>query len=308
MSEGSASASAWHVGNDGLVVSLQQQAHRGRPRWWQMSADDASSTDTNKQLTDMIQYTTKQDWLREVLHSKESFHTSASQSKYGFFFIFMKTENMSPVGLNWTLCKLKLCEKESLIISFWNQYTARNGGFWFYNPLSLTVHADGHLHARILCFFFFFFSLRSSGRASNLTKSPLRVDRFSDPWPWNLLTSHYPFITKTKQPRLNKMHRRSSRGYLCVSDTEDDLTPAECKRGGTLHMMDSSAGTVTVMEEEISRGGWPLMYTELFILRLLFTDASHDTSQLRGFASVALTSNAQLTIKGIPRNGRKLIN
>lgn len=73
-------------------------------------------------------------------------------------------------------------------------------------------------------------------------------------------------------------------------------------------MMDSSAGTVTVMEEEISRGGWPLMYTELFILRLLFTDASHDTSQLRGFASVARTSNAQLTIKGIPRNGPKLIN
>lgn len=50
------------------------------------------------------------------------------------------------------------------------------------------------------------------------------------------------------------------------------------------------------------------MYMELFILCLLFTDASHDTSQLRGFASVALRSNAQLTMKGIPRmDGRLLI-
>lgn len=125
----------------------------------------------------------------------------------------MKTENMSPVGFNSTLCKLKLCEKESSIVSFWNQYAAQIGfWFWFYNPLSLTVHTDRHLYARILCFFFLFFGLRSGGRASNLTKSPLRVDRFSDPWPWNLLTSHYPFITKTKQPRLDRMHRRSLRG------------------------------------------------------------------------------------------------
>lgn len=49
------------------------------------------------------------------------------------------------------------------------------------------------------------------------------------------------------------------------------------------------------------------MYEELFILRLLFTDASHDTSQLRGFASVALRSNAQLTMKGIPRMGGRLL-
>lgn len=36
---GSAWSSAWHVGNEGLVVSFQQQTHRGRPRWWQVSAD-----------------------------------------------------------------------------------------------------------------------------------------------------------------------------------------------------------------------------------------------------------------------------
>lgn len=50
------------------------------------------------------------------------------------------------------------------------------------------------------------------------------------------------------------------------------------------------------------------MYMELFIFCLLFTDASHDTSQLRRIASVALRSNAQLTMKGIPRmEGRLLI-
>lgn len=50
------------------------------------------------------------------------------------------------------------------------------------------------------------------------------------------------------------------------------------------------------------------IYMELFILRLLFTDASLDTSQLRGFASAALGSNAQLTMKGILRmDGRLLI-
>lgn len=50
------------------------------------------------------------------------------------------------------------------------------------------------------------------------------------------------------------------------------------------------------------------MYMELFILRLLLTDASYDTSQLRGFASVALTSTAQLTMKGILQmDGRLLI-
>lgn len=58
-------------------------------------------------------------------------------------------------------------------------------------------------------------------------------------------------------------------------------------------------GTVTIMKEEIScRGG--LDVHELFILHFLFTDASHDTSQLRGFASAELESNAQLTMKGIP--------
>lgn len=147
---------------------------------------------------------------------KEAFiprHLSQNTAFLKTFFFLMKTENMSPVGFNSTLCKLKLCEKESSIVSFWNQYTAQIGfWFWFYNPLSLTVHTDRHLYARILCFFFLFFGLRSGGRASNLTKSPLRVDRFSDPWPWNLLTSHYPFITKTKQPRLDRMHRRSLRG------------------------------------------------------------------------------------------------
>lgn len=50
------------------------------------------------------------------------------------------------------------------------------------------------------------------------------------------------------------------------------------------------------------------MFMELFILCLLFTDASYDTSQLRGFASAALRSNAQLTMKGIPQmDGRLLI-
>lgn len=38
---GSASSSAWHVGNEGLFVSFQQQTHRGRPRWWQVSAEYA---------------------------------------------------------------------------------------------------------------------------------------------------------------------------------------------------------------------------------------------------------------------------
>lgn len=42
------------------------------------------------------------------------------------------------------------------------------------------------------------------------------------------------------------------------------------------------------------------MSLELFILRLLFTDASYDTPQLRGFASVVLGNNAQLTMRGIP--------
>lgn len=47
---------------------------------------------------------------------------------------------------------------------------------------------------------------------------------------------------------------------------------------------------------------------KLFILCLLFKDALNDTPQLRGFASVVLGSNAQLTMKGIPRmDGRLLI-
>ncbi len=67
-------------------------------------------------------------------------------------------------------------------------------------------------------------------------------------------------------------------------------------------------GTLTITKEEISRRLFFLMYMELFILHPLFTDASHDTSQLRRFASVALRSNAQLTMKGIPRmDGRLLI-
>lgn len=54
--------------------------------------------------------------------------------------------------------------------------------------------------------------------------------------------------------------------------------------------------------------GMVLVYMELFILCLLFKDSSYNTSQLRGFASVVLGSNAQLTVKGIPRmNGRLLI-
>lgn len=54
--------------------------------------------------------------------------------------------------------------------------------------------------------------------------------------------------------------------------------------------------------------GVVLIYVEVFILRLLFTDASHDTSQLRRFASVAFRRNAQLTMKGDPTNGWALIN
>lgn len=63
-----------------------------------MSADDAASTDTNKQLTDMIQYTTEQGWLREVLHSKGSFHTSAPQSKYSFLKNFFSYEDRKHVS------------------------------------------------------------------------------------------------------------------------------------------------------------------------------------------------------------------
>jgi len=41
------------------------------------------------------------------------------------------------------------------------------------------------------------------------------------------------------------------------------------------------------------------MYTELFMWRLLFTDASYDdTSQLSRFASALLRIDAQLTMKG----------
>lgn len=50
------------------------------------------------------------------------------------------------------------------------------------------------------------------------------------------------------------------------------------------------------------------MYTDLFVLCLLFTNAFHDTSQLRGSTSVALRSNAQQAMKGIPQmDGRLLI-
>lgn len=65
-------------------------------------------------------------------------------------------------------------------------------------------------------------------------------------------------------------------------------------------------GMLTIMKGEIScKGGHDVHET---ILRLLFTDASHDTSQLRGFASAELESNAQLTMKGTPRmDGHLLI-
>lgn len=62
------------------------------------------------------------------------------------------------------------------------------------------------------------------------------------------------------------------------------------------------------MKEVFFLVGVVFMYVELFILCLLFTDASHDTSQLKGFASAELGNNAQLTMKGIPRmDGRLLI-
>lgn len=52
-----------------------------------------------------------------------------------------------------------------------------------------------------------------------------------------------------------------------------------------------------------------MIYFELFILHRLFIDASYDTSQLRGFASVARGNNVQLTMRGIPgMDGRLLIN
>ena len=93
---GSAS-SAWHVGNEGFVVSFQQQAHRGRPRWWQMSADCTpqcpASTDTNKQLTDVIQYTTKQDWLHKVLHSKKLSYPGMLSAKVSF--LYKRNEHVS---------------------------------------------------------------------------------------------------------------------------------------------------------------------------------------------------------------------
>lgn len=46
--------------------------------------------------------------------------------------------------------------------------------------------------------------------------------------------------------------------------------------------------------------GVVLIYLELFISCLLFTDASYDTSQLKGFAPVVLGNNALLTMRGIP--------
>lgn len=79
--------------------------------------------------------------------------------------------------------------------------------------------------------------------------------------------------------------------------------------GLTLHKMDlSSPGEHWQLWKKKLAVGVVLVQEELFILCPLFTDASHDTTQLRGFASVALRSNAQLTMKGIPRmDGRLLI-
>lgn len=51
-----------------------------------------------------------------------------------------------------------------------------------------------------------------------------------------------------------------------------------------------------------------MTHTELFILCLLLADASSDTSQLRGFASLVLGNNAQLHKERDPMNGWVLIN
>lgn len=52
-------------------------------------------------------------------------------------------------------------------------------------------------------------------------------------------------------------------------------------------------GAVTAMKGEFVYNVHAAMYF------LLFTHASHDTSQLRGYTSVVPRSNAQLNMKGI---------
>ena len=76
----------------------------------------------------------------------------------------------------------------------------------------------------------------------------------------------------------------------------------------TLHKTDSPPWEQRQLRKKKWATGMILIYMELFILCVLFTDASHDTSQLRGFASAALRRNAQLTMKGIPRMDGLLIN
>lgn len=80
------------------------------------------------------------------------------------------------------------------------------------------------------------------------------------------------------------------------------------KQERPLHKTDSAPGRGGNYERRKLAAGAARLYQELFILRFLFTDASHDTSQLRGFASAVLGNNAQLTMKGIlPMDGRLLI-
>lgn len=107
-----------------------------------------------------------------------------------------------------------------------------------------------HTHTRVVLFW-----LLKHWSCIKLCQQHLRVDRFSDPWLLTTLKSHHPFIIKTKQHHLDKMHLKCLHDYLCASDTEEDLMVTESKWGGTLHEMDLSLGTLTVMKEEISRRG-----------------------------------------------------
>lgn len=120
-------------------------------------------------------------------------------------------------------------------------------------PVSLNTHIHWYLHTHTHVSYYFDFW--STGHASNFANSYLRVDRFSDPWLLTTLKSHHPFIIKTKQHHLDKMHLKCLHDYLCASDTQEDLMVTESKWGGTLHEMDLSLGTLTVMKEEISRRG-----------------------------------------------------
>lgn len=79
------------------------------------------------------------------------------------------------------------------------------------------------------------------------------------------------------------------------------MTDSVINEKDTTHKMESTSGSGDNYERSKLAVGVVFIYMELFILRLLFTDASYFTSQLRRFASVVLGSNAQLTMKGIPR-------